>query len=117
MTGPDRTDTAAADPIAALQELTRDWITVWQSELTAVAVDREAQESWQSVISLWAGAAGALLTFVPPRGQGDARRPRAEAGAAAAPVAPDAGAAEVERLGQRIAELERRLADLERGGG
>ena len=35
-----------------------DWITLWQSELAALAADREAQETWQAMLALWAGAAG-----------------------------------------------------------
>jgi hypothetical protein len=32
--------------------LARDWITLWQSELAATAVDREAQETWRFMLSL-----------------------------------------------------------------
>jgi hypothetical protein len=104
-----------ADPQAELAELARDWITLWQSELAALAVDREAQESWQTLLAVWAAAAAAMLRAMPHDG--------GRAGAAVAPrpapvaAAPDAGDAEIERLGRRIAELERRLAELERGGG
>ena len=44
-------------PGASLHELARDWITLWQSELAALAADREAQETWQALVALWAGAA------------------------------------------------------------
>jgi hypothetical protein len=98
------------------RELARDWITIWQSELAAVAVDREAQESWQALLALWAGAAGAMLQATawatPDGAPGAAAAPRA----AAAAAAPDAGADAVDRLARRVAELERRLAQLERGG-
>ena len=59
MTAGDRSDPPPSDPAGeALQELARDWITLWQSELAALAVDREAQETWHVLLSLWAGAAG-----------------------------------------------------------
>ena len=117
MTGQDRTDDAAEE----LRGIVRDWITVWQSELAAAAADREAQESWQSLLALWAGAANAMMQAIPAGmpsgGHTDPGGPRTPAGAATVAAAPDASAAEVERLGQRIGELERRLANLERGGG
>jgi hypothetical protein len=108
-----------------LHALARDWITLWQSELTAAAADREVQETWQTLAGLWAGAAAAMLHGL-PRGAPDGRpappapaSPGAAAPARPAPAAaaPDARDAEIERLAGRIAELERRLADLERGGG
>jgi len=108
-----------ADPPAAeLAELARDWITLWQSELAALAVDREAQESWQTLLALWAGAAAAMLQAMPRSGH-DGTRPGAAVAPRPAPAAaaPDARDAEIERLARRIAELERRLAELERGGG
>src|SRR5271165_577648 len=48
-----------------LKALARDWVTLWQSELAAIAADREAQESWQAILALWAGAAGAMLAAAP----------------------------------------------------
>ena len=111
-----------------LHALARDWITLWQSELSALAVDREAQETWQTMLALWAGAAGAMLAAAPrerpkpgggfpgwggaPRGQSG---PAAAAGTPPAAAAPDARDAEIERLGRHIAALEARLADLEKG--
>ena len=118
-----------------LQELARDWITLWQSELAAMAADRETHEGWQAMMSLWAGAAAGMMNAMPrakPRPSGGADRARhdrpdvpatgraaaaAAPGAAAAAAAPDARDAEIERLGRLVGELERRLADLERKGG
>lgn len=101
-----------------LQALARDWITLWQSELAAVATDREFQESWQTLAALWAGVAGAMLRGL-PRGLSDGAAGPFGAGtfAASRPApaasAPDARAAEVDRLARRVAELERRLAELD----
>jgi hypothetical protein len=110
-------DHSAAPP--DLDALARDWITLWQSELAAIAVDREAQESWQAILALWAGIAGAMLNAA-PRGPAHERADRragaaAPAGAAAASAAPDARDAEIERLTRHVAELELRLAEVERG--
>ena len=122
---PPEETVSQADPVADLQALARDWITLWQSELAATAVDREAQEGVQALVALWAGAAGAMLSAMPrgmhepgpfsaqPFGTGTPVAPRA----AAAAAAPDARDAEIERLGRLVGELERRLADLERKGG
>jgi hypothetical protein len=125
---PRATGASAPHPSPApdLQQAARDWITLWQSELTAAAADREWQESWQTLAGLWAGVAGAMLQQL-PRGLPDVRpagaAPPGGAGAAAparpapAAAASDARDAEIERLAGRVAELERRLADIERGGG
>jgi hypothetical protein len=56
---------AEAAPQPDLAALARDWVTLWQSELTAIAAEREAQESWQAILALWAGAAGAMLAAAP----------------------------------------------------
>jgi len=104
---------------ASLHELARDWITLWQSELSGLAADREAAETWQAMVALWAGAAGAMLNGIPSAsGQGDGADRRAGAAAASRPspaaAAPYPRDAEIERLVGRVAELEQRLALLER---
>jgi hypothetical protein len=107
---------SAEPPIETeLAALARDWMTLWQSELAALAADRETQEAWQKLISLWAGAARVFAAPVP---DGAGRRDAAHAAAAAArsaPAAPtpDARDAEIERLRGRVDALERRLAALE----
>jgi hypothetical protein len=104
----DETDPPPPDPFA----MARDWITIVQSELASLAADREVQEAMQRLVAGWATAAEALVPH-----DGPARPARAAAAARPAPAAaaPDARDAEIERLGARIAELETRLAALERG--
>ena len=122
MTEAPRTD---APPFTAgeIEEMARDWITLWQSELSAIASDREMQEAWVRLLSFWAGAATAMLRAMPPERTSDlARReqpggsagPSPQAGATAAPLAPSPGDAALERIDRRLACLEERLAILER---
>jgi hypothetical protein len=110
------------------RKLAEDWITLWQSELTAMAADPEMRESWQTIMTLWAGTMSAMLRG--PLGHTAPRAPHAERHdrtgrqtgphdaprAAPAVAASDARDAEIERLARHVATLERRLADLERGG-
>jgi hypothetical protein len=102
-----------------LQQLARDWIELWESELTALASDREAREAWQAILSLWAGAAMTLFNAAPSsrdrrgmRSDGSGRQADA-AGTAAADAASDPRNAEIERLSRRLTALEARLAELE----
>jgi hypothetical protein len=100
------------------RKLAQDWITLWQSELSAMAADPEIRESWQTIMALWAGTMSSLVRGL-PRDQGhdaSGRRPGAAdasraAAAAAAPVARDA---EIDRLARHVAALEQRLAELDR---
>jgi hypothetical protein len=90
--------------------LAEDWVRLWQSELTAMAADRELRESWIALVTLWGSSAQAalgLLRHEPPR---RAAGPAQPPGPAPAAVAPVPGLDEIERLNRRIAELEQRLA-------
>ena len=111
-TGPAPGDGAAPPD---LRKLAQDWIVLWQSELAALAVDREAQETWQAMLVLWAGAASAMLRALPHEYPERRTGAAAAAGAAPAAAAPDTRDAAIERLNGRIGELEARLADVERG--
>lgn len=117
---------APQDDLAALA---RDWVTLWQSELAAMARDRELQEGWQTLLALWAGVIGSTIQAMPRQwpsppvapaaGQAGRHEPPGGAspavppGAAAAAAASAARDAEIERLHHRITELEQRLAGLE----
>jgi hypothetical protein len=106
-----------------LSGLAQDWITLWQSELSAMAADPEIRESWQTMMSLWAGAMAFVLRTLPrdpnaSRHDGARRRsgPADAPRTTPAPAAPDARDAEIERLARHVTALECRLAELERGG-
>ena len=101
--------------------LARDWQTIWRSEMQALAVDREVTDMIGAAAQAWAGrfavmqaasdsARSLLAGAIPPSGT-DAP-PRTTAAAAA----PDPRDGIVERLEQRVAELERRLTERDAGG-
>ena len=98
--------------------LARDWITIWQSELSAAATDRERAQLWAWTAAQWAAAARAATMLLPafdgPSGPAAAKPP---AGAAPAVAAPDARDAAIARLAGRVEQLERRLAGLDRPNG
>ena len=84
---------------------------MWQSELTAMATDRELGESWAALAALWAQStrtALAVLRREPPAGSAPPAEPPRTAPAAAAS---QPGLGEIEQLNRRIAELEQRLAE------
>ena len=62
-TGGGGTTVELPDP----RKLAQDWITLWQSELSAMAADPEMRESWQTVMALWAGTMSAMLRGLPAR--------------------------------------------------
>ncbi len=104
------------------RKLAQDWITLWQSELSAMAADPEIRESWQTVMALWAGTMTTMLRGMPrepkaARHDSSGQGPAAAADttrASAADAAPDSRDVEIERLARHVAALERRLADLTR---
>lgn len=108
-----------------MESLARDWITLWQSEIAALAADPETAETTARVAAIWAAAANAMLRPMPGAApaQAPAHDQKLDTGAAAAPgaapaaAAPDAGAdallGVLGRLDERIGAIERRLAALE----
>src|SRR4051795_1131374 len=77
-----------------LRRLAQDWITLWESEIAALAADPELREAWQAMASVWAGAMTAALRSVPPGlAPADHERPAGGAGAPDAPRATPAAAA------------------------
>lgn len=129
------------DSAAELEALAEDWIALWQSEIAALAADREAAETWAAMSAAWAGLGAAWLraATAPPFGRAPPGyppgypigyptawpshdRPASPPWPAPAAAAPDPGRQQGDggdrERGQpadRIAELERRLAELERG--
>ena len=87
-----------------------DWITIWQSEMAALAADRELQETVQRMVDAWAlqAFAAAHLLRQPADAQAGGSRAAPPEGAAPAAHAPDARDAVIDQLLARVAELERR---------
>ena len=114
-----------------LDSLAEDWITLWQSEIAGLAADPELIEAWSAFAALgaaWARAMAAMpAAAMRARAHDHAAPPPWAAAPAAAPEPPrparhggdgepgPARDAERERMAARLAELEQRLADLERG--
>jgi hypothetical protein len=93
-------------------KLARDLVAMWQSELTAMAADRELRETWAATMALWAQAATAAAAMLPhEHGPAGSAVPLKPARPPAPVAAPGPGVDEVEQLNRRIAELEQRLAD------
>ena len=94
-------------------KLAKDLVAMWQSELTAMAADRELRETWAATVALWAQVANAAAATLPhehnPPGSASPSQPPRPPAAAAAP---QPGLVEIEQLNRRVAELEQRLASL-----
>jgi hypothetical protein len=93
-------------------KLAKDLVAMWQSELTAMAADRELRETWAATMALWAQAASAAAAALLPHEHNPAGSPRTAEPPRppAVAAAPQPGVAEIEQLNSRIAELEQRLA-------
>jgi hypothetical protein len=89
----------------------QDWITIWQSELQALAVDREARETWLRWIATWAEAARAGADFLPAAHDSGSSRAALSPGSKAAMAASDPGGDALRRLAERVAALERELTE------
>jgi hypothetical protein len=88
--------------------------------LSAMASDRELQDAWVGLVATWSNAAE-LMTRLLPAGRHDTTSGRAGAASpagSAPPVAPsDDRDAAIQRLADRVADLERRLAASGHGNG
>ncbi|HQT88284.1 MAG TPA: hypothetical protein PK677_06975 [Acidiphilium sp.] len=119
------------DTEPALADLAQDWVTLWQSEMTALARDREAQEHWAKLVGFWAGIAVQVMTANAATANAAAARSRDghaprpartndPARPAPAPAASDPGGQPradqltIAGLHRRIIDLEARLAALDR---
>ncbi len=109
-----------------LDSLAEDWIALWQSEIAGLAADPELAEQWAAWAALgaaWMRAATAMAPRYPGGGHdGPAPPPRPAPAAAPSGAGGHAGAGRNEQpardaMAERLAELERRLADLEGGPG
>lgn len=91
--------------------LLEDWITVWQSEMAGLVLDREVQEAALRLIDGWAAQARVVAALAGPAfdAAGGYAGAASSAGAAAADAA-DGRDAVIAGLLARVAELERRLA-------
>ncbi len=95
--------------------LPEDLLAIWQSELVAMAADRELREGWTALVTLWANSAATLAALAhdhPPAGSASTAEP---AGPTALGPASDTGLDEIARLHRHVAELEHRLDEVERG--
>jgi len=104
-------------------ELLEDWITIWQSELAAVILDRETQDTLLRLVDGWAAHATAAVALLAgphdpsgPAGANAQAGPAAVAAAPAVAAAADRRDALIEHLLARVSELERRLAKPGAGG-
>ncbi len=96
--------------------LAKDFVAMWQSEVTAMAADRELRESWTAFVTLWAQSTNAALALLHREPQAGSARAAQPAGATPAAAASQPGLGEIERLSRRVAELEQRLAEFMANG-
>jgi hypothetical protein len=66
---------AGSAPAPDMTALARDWIELWQSELTALAADPETIDGWGRLAALWAGAAASGIAAMPRGAQHDRHAP------------------------------------------
>jgi hypothetical protein len=111
-----------------LDRLAEDWIALWQSEVAGLAADPELAERWAAFASLGAAWFRAAAQFSKPLTPGATQHDSAPTPPRPAPAAAPSGAggdqghgssggAARDAMAERLATLERRLADLESGAG
>jgi hypothetical protein len=89
-----------------------DWLTIWQSELSAMITDVELQDTLMRLVAIWAETAARMARLMPLGPHDTAARPPGPATPSrpAAPVAAsDDRDAAIRELAERVAQLERRL--------
>src|SRR5262245_50958930 len=113
-----------------MQELARKLLDLWQDHLSALAQDPTLMAQALKLMAAYSPFPWPQPGMAPTGGTGFAPFPTGQfgpfsagvpfgvppAGPAPAAAAPDAGAGAVGELRRRLAELEGRLAELERGG-
>jgi len=97
-------------------KLAEDWLSLWRSELTAMAADRELRETTKALLTLWANTAITSLGAIRTAHDSALRNPVPTQPPRPAPdsAAPLPGLDAFDQLNRRIAELEQRLAAFER---
>ena len=117
------TDKQDTPPRTVGQEQTaflRDWVALWQSELTALATDREVSEAWTRLLDFWSGFASTMLPASQVMTDHDDNEPSAPTNIHGSTRSPPGAAASgprgdaIKRLERRVTELEKRLAAVER---
>ena len=104
------------EPVISKAEQLEDWLTIWQSELAGLLVDREMQEAGLRHIASWAAHSRAAFWATDGCRDGPERSTGAAAPTGATPVddAFDGRDAVIARLLERVDDLERVLG---RAGG
>lgn len=100
------------DPAAMI----RDWMTIWQSEVAAMGVDREMQENWARLAGAWAPSAAPFGPGHDPQGRPGADAATRPAAAADASDAEPGARAEIAFLRGELAGLRQRIEKLEARG-
>ena len=116
-----------ADPATPdLQASLEDWVTIWQSELAGLVLDREVRDLLLRGVDTWAEQSRAMLRMMEPASPRDSHDTRcttgpgtASPGSAGTDAAPGAAAIAVasDERDRVIARLLDRVADLERRHG
>ena len=113
------------EPDSDPRAFARDWLALWESELSAIGADPTMREMWRCTAVLWSNIVAGIFRSATsggnhfktedyPHPDRAANTPRATP----APASSDARDDTLERLTRHVASLERRLAGLEhrRGG-
>lgn len=93
------------------EQLAKDLVSLWQSELTALAVDREMQEGWSKLVELWAQLVTMAASLLPHETSPGGAAPAQPSWPTAVDAASGVGLDETRWLRRRIAELEQQLAE------